>query len=103
MQSESEVVKECVEYMHRCGWRPKRNHVGTFYTRTGAPVHMGDKGEPDWTFTHPTQPAIWVEMKATGKQPRPEQLEFIAKLKHLGYRATWVDSVAGVKEWLRHG
>lgn len=90
--TEAEVVKQCVEYMHSIGWRPKRNHVGLFYTKNQTPIHMGEKGESDWTFTHPGQPAIWVEFKKPGESPRKDQLEFIAKLKYFGYKAGWADS-----------
>lgn len=101
--TEAEVVKQCVEYMHSIGWRPKRNHVGLFYTKNQTPIHIGEKGEADWTFTHPGQPAIWVEFKKLGESPRKDQLEFIAKLKYFGYRAGWADSIesfmALLREW----
>lgn len=91
--TEAEVVKECVEYLHRLGWRPKRNHVGLFYTKDGTPIPIGTPGEPDWTFTHPEKPAIWIEFKRPGKEPSQVQHEFIAKLKYFGYKAGWCDSV----------
>lgn len=97
MQSEAEVVKQCVEYMHKLGWRPKRNHVGTFYTRQGVPIKIGEKGEPDWLFTHPAHPAIWLEFKANNGRPKPEQIEFLAKLRHFGYHAEWTNSLCVLK------
>lgn len=100
IQSEAEVTKDCVEYLHKLGWRPKRNHVGLFYTEDMIPIRMGEKGEPDWTFLHPTEPAIWIELKATGKEPPPKQHEFIAKLRHFKYRAGWCDSLTGLKTLL---
>lgn len=90
--TEADVVKMCVEHMHSLGWRPKRNHVGLFYTKNHTPISMGDKGEADWIFTHPSYPAIWVEFKKPGEAPRKDQLEFIAKLKYFGYKAGWADS-----------
>lgn len=103
MQTEAEVTKDCVEYMHSIGWRPKRNHVGVFYTKTGSPIRIGVEHEPDWTFCHPSMPAIWIELKATGKKPEKGQLEFMAKLRHFGYKADWCDSLDGLKlllsEW----
>jgi len=99
-QTEAEVTKECVEFLHSLGWRPKRNHVGLFYTANGVPIPMGERGEPDWTFTHPIHPAIWIELKKTGESPKDVQREFIAKLKHFGYKAGWTDSLNRLKEML---
>ncbi len=99
-QTEAEVTKECVEFLHKLGWRPKRNHVGVFYTKNGTPIKVGETGECDWVFTHPKHPAFWLEMKATGQIPRKEQLEFMAKLKHFGYLAGFTDSLDFLKECL---
>ena len=89
---EADVVKQCVEHMHSIGWRPRRNHVGTFYTKHHTPIAMGEDGEPDWTFVHPRNPAVWIEFKKPGKSPEKHQLEFMAKLQYLGYKAGWADS-----------
>lgn len=99
-QTEAEVTKECVEFLHKLGWRPKRNHVGVFYTKNGTPVKIGEKGESDWVFTHPKHPAFWLEMKATGEVPRKDQLEFMAKLHYFGYLAGFADSLDYLKECL---
>lgn len=102
-QTEAEVTKDCVEFLHKLGWRPKRNHVGMFYTQYGGKIFIGEEHEPDWTFLHPKHPAVWIELKKTGEKPRPGQNEFIAKLRHFGYRAGWCDSLEGLKllfqEW----
>lgn len=64
---------------------------------------MGEDGEPDWTFVHPSNPAVWIEFKKPGESPEKHQLEFMAKLQHLGYRAGWADSYESflllLKEW----
>lgn len=83
MQSEAEVVKECIEWLHRRGWICKRNHVGTFYSRTGVPVKVGEKGEADWHIKKPISKGVCmfadVEFKSqTGSQSK-EQMEYESK------------------------
>jgi hypothetical protein len=98
-KSENEVISECVRWMHRQGWRPRRNHVGTFFTAAGIPVHMGEAGEADWSFMRPAC-VVFIEFKKPGEKPKKHQLEWIAKMRHLGYMAGWCDSLTGLQSLL---
>lgn len=65
-----------------------------------AKVTLGKAGIPDWLFTHPHyHPAIYIEMKATGKKPDPHQLLYIEQLQRDGYRATWCNSFEMFEVW----
>lgn len=91
-QTENAVEAAVARWMARRGWRRTRNHVGTFYTRTGEPVKIGIEGFPDFTYNR-GQSVCHPEIKATGKKPRAKQLEVIASLNSLGERAWWADSL----------
>lgn len=97
--NEASVTRAVIEHMRSLGYREKRNHVGLFYTEHGTPIHMGKVGEPDWLFLKPND-VVYIEIKAPGKKPKPEQLEYIAKLQHLGFKATWCDSVEMLCKYL---
>jgi len=86
--------------MQAKGWRPRRNHVGTFYTRSGTPIQMGEDGEADWAFMRPAC-VVFMELKKTGEEPEKHQLEWLAKMRHLGYHADWCDSLDGLKAHLQ--
>lgn len=82
--------------MRSLGWRETRNHVGTFYTKTGSPIHIGIKGFPDWTFTRGVL-FFHLEVKRPGLEPEPLQYQRLASLNHLGEIALWADSLAMLK------
>lgn len=63
-------------------------------------VTLGKAGLPDWCFTHPKiHPAVYIEMKATGKKPEPLQLATLDQLRRDGYHATWVDGFDMFHAW----
>lgn len=66
----------------------------------GVKIEMGKAGIPDWLFTHPHfHPPIYVEMKATGKRPTPQQESYLAALRRIGYRAEWFDDLRTFVNW----
>jgi hypothetical protein len=104
MKSEAEVVAECVAWLRERGWIARRNHVGAFQPVSGGSiVRMGETGECDWRFIKAKHGEcvlyMEVEFKRPGKKPRPEQLEYLAKRKHQGFRATWADSLEMLQAW----
>ena len=95
---ESIVTAACVNWAVSQGWRPDRNHVGTFYTSYGGTVAIGRKGQPDWRFLKGNPDRYFeCEFKAAGKKPRKDQLEYMAILKHLGIKVFWADSLESFK------
>ena len=104
MKSETAVTAECIAWLRERGWIARRQHVGTFQPISGgAPVRMGENGECDWRCMralpgHCTE-MFELEMKASGKKPRKEQYEYLAKRRHQGFNATWVDSLEMLQRW----
>lgn len=90
--TENDVTVAVLALAKRLGWRPHRNHVGTFYTRDGRPVKVHKIGMPDWLLLHPKHGVCWVEVKRPGGKPSKEQREFMASLTHAGYRVCLVES-----------
>lgn len=101
--TENEVTIEVITYLRRLGWYCHRNHVGVFYTRDGRPQKINPPGMPDWLLLHPLHGIVWLELKRPGEKPRKVQLEYMAILKHKGFRVCWADSVERTKwhlaEW----
>jgi hypothetical protein len=99
---EARVQKRILEYMARRGWRSHRLHAGRFKTLDGRLFWGEEEGTPDRLFVR-SRPAgiLYLELKATGETPRPEQLQALADLRLLGYAATWVDSVESLDAWYR--
>ena len=57
------------------------------------------KGTADLFLAVPTKQwhGFWIEMKAPGKKPRPEQYEFLGKARANGYKAEYYDSYESAK------
>ncbi len=51
------------------------------------------KGIPDLFIAIPNKDkhGFFIELKQPGKKPRPEQADFLEKLRGQGYRAEWYD------------
>ena len=60
----------------------------------------GNAGVPDRIVLLPGGRVIFVELKQPGKKPTALQRVVMAKLRGLGFRATWTDSKEGVDEIL---
>lgn len=94
-KSENEVEDAVVTWLRIEGWIVRRQHVGTFYTKDGRPVTMGDKGECDWRAMRakPVMQYLEFEAKAAGKKPRDDQYEYMAKRRRQGITCIWADSL----------
>lgn len=104
--TEAEVTSECITWLRSLGWICRRQHVGAFQPISGGAVtRMGEEGECDWRCMRAKGGAyieyFEVEFKATGKEPRPKQREYIAKRTHQGFNATWCDSLEALKRWYK--
>jgi len=102
--TEREVTNDCITWLRSMGWTCRRQHVGTFAPVSGgAPITVGTPGECDWVCRKPatatTAYLFELELKATGKKPRKDQHEYMAKRIHQGFLATWADSLEMLKEW----
>lgn len=96
-QTENEVEDAVVTWLRIEGWIVRRQHVGTFYTKDGRAVAMGDRGECDWRAMRKLLPGtveyLEFEAKAAGKKPRDEQAEYMAKRRRQGITCIWADSL----------
>lgn len=104
--TENEVTSACIDWLRSLGWICRRQHVGAFQPVSGgAIVRMGEEGECDWRCMRPIggRPIEYfeLELKASGKTPRPKQREYIAKRVHQGFRATWTDSLESLQKWYK--
>lgn len=85
------------------GWICRRNHVGVFQTQYGKPIRIGEPGSCDWICIRASDGRkaeyAEIEFKASGKKPRKDQYEYMAKRTHQGFNATWCDSIDMLKAW----
>lgn len=99
-QSENEVEDAVVTWLRIEGWIVRRQHRGTFYTKDGRPISMGDVGECDWRAFRPMRHVhgaagyLEFEAKATGRKPDDDQRMYMAKRKRQGVVCIWADSLA---------
>lgn len=58
------------------------------------------KGSSDYFLARPSHgfAGFWIEMKAPGKKPTPEQLAFLANKAKRGYHTGWFDHWEKAKE-----
>ena len=82
-----------------------RNHtVGKFYTRYGAIVNIGFKGEADiWGHRVSDGKAIYIEVKLPGEEPREDQARFLQAMEQAGAIAGCAHSVEEALEIVRRG
>lgn len=64
---------------------------------------IGIQGAPDRLVLLPGLGAIWVELKAPGAKPRPNQLREHAMLRKFGERVEIIDSLEGVDALIAEG
>lgn len=104
-QSENEVTAACKNWLVKLGWRPHRNHCGTFFTERGQRITGEIPGTPDWMFTRPTERGharmLYVEMKSSTGAPSKIQREMHALLRHYGYTVIVAGSLADLQEQVR--
>ena len=58
-------------------------------------------GLPDRMCLFPGGKIIFVELKSTGKKPRPLQIAIHNKFRTLGFRVEVIDTIDGVNEFLK--
>ena len=61
---------------------------------------IGRNGAPDRRVMLPDRAPVWVELKAPGKRPTPQQLREHARMRCLGEVVLVIDSLAGVEAML---
>lgn len=99
-QTENQVEEDVVTWLRIEGWIVRRQHVGTFYTRDGRPLSVGDVGECDWRAFRPFESMLGAgnyiefEAKRTGQKPSDKQREYMAKRRRQGVCCIWADSLA---------
>lgn len=76
--------------------RQVKNRGGAAYKFT-AP---GRRSVPDRIVFWPSTVIHFVELKAPGKKPTPQQLREHERLKHFGHYVVVLDSKEAVDEWL---
>jgi hypothetical protein len=94
---ESQIEKYLVKRVHELGGEVRKIR---FIGRNGAPdrlvmlpPRLPEGG--DWT-----DPTIWVELKAPGKEPEPHQLREHERMRRMGQRVEVIDSIEGVEALL---
>lgn len=63
-------------------------------------VSPGNNGVPDRMVCLPGGRAVFVELKAPGKAPRPTQIQQIGILRKFGFRVEIVDSKESADEFI---
>ena len=58
-------------------------------------------GLPDRMCLFPGGKIVFVELKSTGKKPRPLQIAIHNKFRALGFRVEVIDTIEGVNEFLK--
>lgn len=65
-------------------------------------VSPGLRGVPDRLVLWPGGTAEFVEVKAPGEKPTPQQLRRHDELRKLGFMVSVIDDVAGVEAFVGH-
>ena len=81
---ESHIENACVAFAKRKGWMVRKVHF------------VAHRGAPDRLFIRNGR-LVWVEFKAPGKKPRPDQLAEIERLQSEGLEVEVIDNVDDFK------
>lgn len=113
--TEAQVTLQCCDLMKAKGYRCIRLQSGLFSTPYGGRVRIGERGQTDWLFMRcegfapgtyniqlrlGTVRCCFVEVKATGAKPKPEQLAWIDEARKTGFLATWTNDIEEFITWL---
>ena len=108
--TEAQVTDQCIEMLEWGGWLCKRQHVGTFQSVGGGKRHvsMGERGDPDYEVSRRYDPStvgvniqkFYIEFKAPGKKPRPDQLAMHALLSSLGFEVCVCHGIDELRAWM---
>ena len=105
-QAENDATREIIAYMVPHGWQFVRHHPINPLERVKVTVQPAvllgkvpalEKGFPDWILIHPAGGCFFLELKAPGKKPRPDQRAWINGFPGL---VTWADGVPRLRQWL---
>lgn len=102
---ETDVVRQITDLMKAEGYRIMRLQSGVFVSDTRI-LRIGERGLPDWLFLRRSEDrcrpvAMFVEIKAPGKKPRPEQVAWINEAIEAGLLACWTDDLDSFRSWMR--
>ncbi len=119
---ENIVEAQIVGFLRLRRWIVKRQHVGKhvplgFLLRMlergritkadvfRAVVDVGEKHAADWRAERSAggglMQVLYVEVKAPGRKPSPEQADWIERVRLTGALATWSDSIDDFESWYR--
>jgi hypothetical protein len=95
--TERQVMEQVVDYLRALGVDIDRQNTGGM-TRKGKDdrehyIRFGRPGQCDLSGTLRDGRRLEIETKATGKLPRPEQMEHIRRINALNGVAFWCDNV----------
>ena len=82
------VEKPAIEFAQRRGW---------WHTKVGA---LTRNAQPDDLFVRAGK-YLWIEFKAPGSEPTPQQLLRHDEMRKKGMDVRWTDSLTKAKEWLQ--
>lgn len=125
---ENQVEAQIVDFLRAKGWHVTRQQVGTYVpyrvlaeARSGKtpnviPIRIGEKGMCDWKASRALfRDAIYdaakvlvsryefeFEVKAPGRRPNPDQLEYIRRAIALKRNAFWWSSYDAFREAYRN-
>lgn len=96
MNAETTLQNEIIAALCANGCIARNHTVGQFYTKYGAVVNIGTKGESDvWGHRCSDGKAFYIEVKQPGEEPRPDQYAFLEAMRRTGAIAGWCTSVEG--------
>jgi hypothetical protein len=97
MARESDIEKHLVKRVKELGGEVRKvQWIG----RNGAPDRLVMlPGTGNWPHNQHWQ-TLWIELKAPGQKPRPNQLREHEKMRAMGQRVMVIDSIEGVEELL---
>lgn len=113
---ENQVTAQCIDWLRLQGWICTRRQSGLF-SRPSDPrsrIRIGEPGEADWYCRRPMLKhlptrenapcagiiqAFALELKAPGREPTREQLEWGRRQMALGFVWTWTDDLRKLQAW----
>lgn len=92
-KAETILQNKIIEALCKRGCYAVNHTVGQFYTKYGALVNVGHKGEADVWGHRWDGKAFYIEIKLPGEEPREDQEKFIAAMQRTGAIAGCAHSI----------
>ena len=94
MNPETKLQNQIIVALCQHGCVARNHTVGQFYTKYGAIVNIGQRGESD-IFGHRISDgkALYIEVKLPGDEPRDDQQQFLDAMRAAGAIAGCAHSV----------